>query len=106
MLDLEQIKVVADMVGGLGDKAMYGFMTYIAADFTIKALEIAGWTITAYLVACKVIPKFISLMNPDNELKMFRDALGIGSSGDLWGSERRDTVNKVLELINKSKISE
>lgn len=105
-MSIEELKMVASVINGLGDKAVLGLAVYIGAEFLCTLVEIAAWLALAWMICLRVIPKIVAVVQVQDDVtaafKTLRDMFTVGCTGDLYPSEIRETLVKIKEHLEKS----
>ena len=101
-MNIEELKLVLDTIKSLSGDASTAAYAYFGLEF---AKFVIGWAVGAWVVfsAIKMVVKLNGGDQDEAFIRECRDALHIGSSGDLLRSERRDTYTVIRQLIQESK---
>lgn len=102
-MNIEQLKLIIEMLNGLGAGTKDVVMLYLGAEYILKpAFVVAG--IAGGLWGCSKIITSVMHMGEDNRyLQEIRDRLGVGTRGYFCRSELKPMLDKIAELKEKAK---
>lgn len=108
-MNIEELKMVADVINGLGDKAVLGLAAYIGAGLLATIVEVIAWLIAGWMLFIRFLPGALATIRDSaarescaqSAMMALRDMFGAGVSGRLTDSEIRDTLKMVKEYIEK-----
>lgn len=97
-MNIEEMKQVAEMIGGLGDKAGASFQSWIFLQVFESVLGYAVF-LTVIFCAYRILKPFVINISEEyratTTLKIIRDELGIGTPGHLSDCEIKNILAEV-----------
>ena len=101
-MNIEELKLVLDTIRQLSGDASTAAYVYFGLEF---AKFVIGWAVGAWVVFA--ITKMAVKLSTDDQDTVFmcecRDALRIGTRGNLGDTERAETQRVIRQLIKESK---
>ena len=98
-MNMEELKLIIEMINGLGEATMWGFLGFLGYKIVYLLIYIAGWLVGIWFVG-KILT---SIVQANTFGKEIRDMLGVGSAGALTDNECRGIIQRVQQLLLKEK---
>ena len=102
-MSTEEIKLIVEMIQGIGEGSMYAFAGYLAYDLTTTLLHMGTWLIILYLVG-KYIYKIIVMC--DEYTCFAKDVMSIltrSNPNNVSSTERSSMLRRISRLVKEDK---